>query len=447
LACSDSACAKEGVVGATALVGCQWGDEGKGKIVDVLSARVDAVARYQGGANAGHTVAIGDGTHVLHLLPTGILRAGVTCLLGNGMVIDPAALIAEIEAVRKLGIDVSGRLYVSPRAHVILPDHRAVERRREAQAASPIGTTLRGIGPAYETKAARIGLRVGDFLDASRLGARVEAIRGWARAAGCAESELVPISEVLSTLAAQAEAIVELIADVRRIALDVVARGGELLLEGAQGTLLDEDHGSYPFVTASSAAAGGVAPGLGIPPASISRVLGVTKAYSTRVGAGPFPTEFSEEVAEPFRRRAGEFGSTTGRPRRCGWLDGVLLKYAVEVNGLTGLIVTKLDVLDGFETLQVAVAYEGSEPRRASAAEDVMYDLERHFPVYERVSGWSESTSGTTRWSDLPAAARRYLNRIAEISGVPLAMVSTGQRRDEVIVVKEELLPGRSSRR
>jgi len=425
-------------VGVTALVGCQWGDEGKGKIVDILSEGARAVARYQGGANAGHTVVVGETTHVLHLLPVGILREGVHCLLGNGMVIDPQALLDELAMVEKGGARVEGRLLVSPAAHVITPFHKAVEKHRESTWSRPIGTTLRGIGPAYETKAARLGLRMGDLLRPETLRERLAGVYEWARATGCPGDDLPTVDEALRWLEGLRPRVAALVADVRGAATEVIAGGGELLLEGAQGVLLDQDHGTYPYVTSSNTSAGGATLGLGLAPTSLSRVIGVCKAYTTRVGEGPFPTEFVEdEAADAFRRHAGEFGATTGRPRRCGWLDGVLLRHACELNGVTALVVTKLDVLDGTETLRVATSYETDAAGRI----DPMGSLGSARPVYEEIAGWDGSTAGVTTWEALPVAARAYLDRIEAIAGVPVAMVSTGNRRDQVLVRRPELLP------
>lgn len=430
----------------SALIGCQWGDEGKGKIVDILSARVGLVARYQGGANAGHTVVIGEETYILHLLPVGILRPGVTCVLGNGMVIDLDSLEEELEAIHSCRIDTAGRLFISPRAHLVLSYHKAVEKQRELSASKPIGTTLRGIGPAYETKAARIGLRVGDLYRPQDLMARVESLHDWAATTGAPRDELASPRGLAASLAPHAEKLRPFVRDVRITVQEALSHGSELLLEGAQGTLLDLDHGTYPFVTSSSTSVGGTVSGLAIPPTSVTRAIGVTKAYTTRVGEGPFPTQFDEAFAEPFRTRAAEFGATTGRPRRCGWLDGVLLRYAAEVNGLTALVVTKLDVLDGMETLKIATSYASASGDSIDPNEvDVLAELDQCRPVYEELPGWTEPTTGATRVEDLPANARAYLKRVSEIAGVPIAMVSTGHRRDQIVVVNDELLPARAA--
>lgn len=432
----------------SALVGCQWGDEGKGKIVDILSERVAAVARFQGGANAGHTVVIGDETHILHLLPVGILRPGVRCLLGNGMVIDPDSLGEELRAVEAAGMDATGRLFVSARAHLVLPYHKAVEKHRESSSAKPIGTTLRGIGPAYETKAARIGLRVGDLYREEVLCERLASLHAWAAATGCAANELVEPDAHRDVLDAHAQALRPFVSNVRAHVQSAIDRGAELLLEGAQGTLLDLDHGTYPFVTSSSTSVGGTVAGLGIAPTKVTRAIGVTKAYTTRVGEGPFPTEFDDDLSTWFRPRAGEFGATTGRPRRCGWLDGVLLRYAAELNGLTALVVTKLDVLDGFETLRIATGYETLDGVSIDVNDvDVVADLGGCSPVYEELPGWTEPTTGARTWEALPANARAYLSRISEIAGVPIAMVSTGNRRDQIVLCREELLPAHAAAR
>ncbi len=426
----------------TALVGCQWGDEGKGKIVDILSAGADAVARYQGGANAGHTVVIGDDKHVLHLLPVGILREGVRCLLGNGMVIEPGALLEEIDAVESAGRRIGDRLSISPSAHLILPIHKAVERHRESAWSTRIGTTLRGIGPAYETKCARIGLRMGDLFDAARTRERVEAIRRWALESGCPDAEVPPLDETIAEVTRRFERIGPHVRELRAVTREILDGGGELLLEGAQGVLLDLDHGSYPFVTSSSTSSGGAALGIGLAPTRLDRVVGVAKAYTTRVGEGPFPTEFDEGPrTDAFRERAGEFGATTGRPRRCGWLDGELLRLACEVNGVTALVITKLDVLDGEETIRIATGYESV----AGGVDGWIGMLERAVPVYEEHPGWHASTAGVTEWDALPEAARRYVARIEEIAGVPVAMVSTGVRRDEFVVRHPSLLTARGT--
>ena len=432
---------KGSVVAVSALIGCQWGDEGKGKIVDVLSSDADVVARYQGGANAGHTVVIGDDTHVFHLLPVGVLRPNVVCLLGNGMVVDLDAFRSEVETVSQSGIETEGRLFLSPRAHVITPYHKAVDGHREAKGRRKIGTTLRGIGPAYETKAARIGIRVRNLFRPDRLLVDVAALQEWALAAGCGADELPELEDMVETLLGHAAAVRPFVRDVRKVAADSLARGGEVLIEGAQGALLDVDHGTYPYVTSSNTTAGGAAVGLGLAPNLLDRVIGVTKAYTTRVGEGPFPTEFDEEFAKPFRERAGEFGATTGRPRRCGWLDAKLLRDAVRLSGVSALVVTKLDILDGMETLRVATQYTYTDDDFGG---DWMGNLEECRPVYEDLPGWSESTAGATSWDRLPENAQRYLKRIEDIAKVPIAMVSTGTRRDEVIRLREDLLPVRS---
>jgi adenylosuccinate synthase len=433
---------KGSVVAVSALIGCQWGDEGKGKIVDVLSADVDVVARYQGGANAGHTVVIGDDTHVFHLLPVGVLRPSVVCLLGNGMVVDLDAFRSELDSVRQSGINAEGRLFLSPRAHVITPYHKAVDGLRETKGRRKIGTTLRGIGPAYETKAARIGIRVSNLFRPDRLLVDVAALEEWALAAGCTAEDLPNLESMVEKLLGHATAIRPYVRDARKVAMDALNRGGELLIEGAQGALLDIDHGTYPYVTSSNTTAGGAAVGLGLAPQLLDRVIGVTKAYTTRVGEGPFPTEFDEETAQPFRERAGEFGATTGRPRRCGWLDAKLLRDAVRLSGVTALVVTKLDILDGMENLRIATQYTDIGEDFGG---DWMGNLEDCRPVYEDLPGWTESTAGATSWDELPENAQRYLKRIEDITKVPIAMVSTGFRRDQIVRLREDLLPARTS--
>jgi len=416
------------------VVGAQWGDEGKGKIVDVLAERADVVVRYQGGANAGHTVDTGAGEFVLHQVPSGILHPRARCLIGNGVVLDPETLFAEIEAVTTRGIDLSGRLFVSDRAHLVLPLHKLLDQARERT--EKIGTTGRGIGPAYEDKAGRRGLRVGDLRNLTRarqhVRSRVDDVnRMLERMDVPARASREEHETLLERLAPR---LLPLTTDTGRMVHDALARGKAVLLEGAQGAQLDVDHGTYPFVTSSNTTAGGATIGAGVGPTAIDAVLGVVKAYTTRVGNGPLPTEARPEVADRIRTLGGEFGATTGRPRRCGWFDATVVQYAVRVNGLTDLAVTKLDVLDTFDEIPVAVGYRVDGEARDDLPADVE-TLGRVAPVYERLPGWGRTIGGARRLADLPAAARAYLDRLQDLAGAPVSYVSVGTRRDQIIEV------------
>lgn len=418
----------------TVIVGCQWGDEGKGKIVDVLAEGVDIVARYQGGANAGHTVHVGQEEFILHQIPSGILHPGKRCLLGNGVVLDVLQLFSEVDKLVKRGIDVDGRVGVSLRAHVILPYHRVLDRAVEDQAAEKIGTTGRGIGPAYEEKAGRRGIRVADLADEERLRGLVE--RGLERAqdrlAALGQKPDLELARAVDEALELRERLFALATETGLEIVEGLREGRRVLMEGAQGTALDLDHGTYPFVTSSNTTAAAAATGLGVGPTVIDSVIGVVKAYTTRVGNGPLPTGFEPEMDEHVRQLGGEFGATTGRPRRCGWFDGVLARYAARVNGLTGLAVTKLDVLDTLPEVAIATAYR--TPRgevKEFPAE--LASLEAAEPVYEMMPGWQAPTSGARSLSDLPPAARRYLDRVEEVMGAPIRMVSVGTRRDQII--------------
>ena len=425
-------------VRCVAVVGVQWGDEGKGKIVDVLSERADVVARYQGGANAGHTVRVGDEEFVQHLIPSGILYPDVRCLLGNGVVVDPWILDEEMEALRERGVELEGRLGVSSRAHLVLPHHRLLDGAMEARRGDDkIGTTGRGIGPAYRDKVARTGLRVGDLRDPRRTESVVRA--GCRTANGLLEGigadERVEADAVLERLEEVREGLLALATDVGREIRSELDDGGRVLLEGAQGSLLDVDHGTYPYVTSSTTTAGGAAAGVGLGPTRIDEVLGVVKAYTTRVGNGPFPTELEGREAERLRELGAEFGATTGRPRRPGWFDGPAVRFASGVNGLTGLAVTKLDVLDAFDELQVGVGYElDGEPLEGFP--DSAGELDRVRPVCETIAGWEGATDGCRAWSELPEGARAYLERLQELAGAPIRYVSVGSARSEIIPVE-----------
>ena len=414
------------------VVGAQWGDEGKGKLVDVIAERADWVVRYQGGANAGHTVHIGDVTVVLHQIPSGILQPGVRCAIGNGVVLDPDTLFQEIDELVQDGVDVEGRLYVSDRAHLVLPYHKLVDGASEAS--RKIGTTGRGIGPAYEDKVARRGVRVLDLRHPARLRQLVElgvAHASSQLAAGGAAAR-VTVDETMELLERLTPRLLPLAEDIS-LTLDRARRSGAaLLLEGAQGSLLDIDHGTYPFVTSSSTTAGGAATGAGIAPTSIDAVLGVVKAYTTRVGNGPLPTELEEPLATRMRELGNEFGATTGRPRRCGWFDAVVVRYARRVNGLTDLAVTKLDVLDTLDRIGLCTGYRIGGELHAEFPGDIG-ELEDVRPEYEWFDGWQRPTSEARRLEDLPATARAYLDRIEALVEAPITFVSVGTRRDQII--------------
>ena len=416
------------------VVGCQWGDEGKGKIVDVLAEDVDVVARYQGGANAGHTVHVGDQEFVLHQIPSGILHSGKRCLLGNGVVLDLVHFFEEYDALAQRGIELEGRLGVSRRAHLLLPYHRVLDRASEDHAREKIGTTGRGIGPAYEEKVGRRGIRVADATDAERFSGliRVGVERTVARLKSMGWEDDGTLEDQIRRSLALRDRLLELATDVGREVDELLSAGRRILLEGAQGTALDLDHGTYPFVTSSNTTAAGAAIGIGIGPTRIDSVLGVVKAYTTRVGNGPLPTEFGPEMDAHVRELGSEFGATTGRPRRCGWFDAVLARHAGRVNGLTGLAVTKLDVLDTLPEISVGTRYRmpGGETEHFPAD---THDLGKAQPVFETLPGWESSTSDARCLDDLPLNARRYLDRIEELIAAPIEMVSVGTRRSQVI--------------
>ena len=414
------------------VLGAQWGDEGKGKIVDLLTPHFSIVGRYQGGHNAGHTVYVNGTKFILRLIPSGILHAGVTCVIGNGVVIDPQALFAEIDELTKNGIDAGDRILISEKAHLILPYHRDLDLLSEARRGErKIGTTSRGIGPAYEDKIARRGIRVGDLNDPAGLEQNV-------RDNVTARNRLVQDNTmdwkaVLAQLLQHAERMRPMIRDVSVMLTQAMAAGQSILFEGAQGTLLDIDHGTYPYVTSSNASIGGVCTGLGIPPKAVGRVLGVVKAYTTRVGEGPFPTELSGEMGNRLRESGSEYGAVTGRPRRCGWFDAVAVRYAARINGLDGLALTKLDVLDGLERIDICTAYTCAGRTLTDFPSDVG-QLAACVPVYESMPGWSGPTAGVRTFEQLPEAARQYVARLEEVSGVRAAIVSTGSERNDTIL-------------
>ena len=415
------------------VVGAQWGDEGKGKLVDVIAERADWVVRYQGGANAGHTVHIGDNSFVLHQIPSGILHPGVRCAIGNGVVLDPDTLFDEVDELVRDGIDVEGRLYVSDRAHLVMPYHKIVDA--ESSASKAIGTTGRGIGPTYEDKVARRGVRVLDLRHPERLRQLVEAgaERANQQLSSFGSSRRIDVAEIMGRLGELGERLLPLAEDVGLMIHRALKSGAAVLLEGAQGSLLDVDHGTYPFVTSSNTTSGGAAIGAGIAPTAIDAVLGVVKAYTTRVGNGPLPTELTDEGEQQHMRKLGnEFGATTGRPRRCGWFDGVVVRYAARVNGLTDLAMTKLDVLDTYDRLAICTGYEVEGDVLTEFPGDLA-DLERLTPRYEWFEGWQRSTADARAMSDLPKQARKYLDRIEELVETRITYVSVGTRRDQII--------------
>ncbi|HZT37979.1 MAG TPA: adenylosuccinate synthase [Bryobacteraceae bacterium] len=418
------------------VLGAQWGDEGKGKVVDLFSDRFDIVARYQGGHNAGHTVFIGEKKYVLKLIPSGILRPGIQAVIGNGVVVDPAALLEEIETLESAGIQVRGNLFISNRAHVIFPFHRLVEKMSEARENRiPIGTTSRGIGPAYEDKVGRRGIRVADLLDRESFRVLFDTLAEDKRilAETFKIDEPIDYARIREDYERFADRMRPMVCDTARFLNESIAKGKSVLFEGAQGTMLDIDHGTYPFVTSSSAAAGGACTGTGVPPTRMDGILGVTKAYITRVGSGPFPSESLDEFGELIRRRGNEYGAVTGRPRRCGWFDVPLLKYTASVNGFDSLIMTKLDVLDELGEIPVCVAYrvDGKETTEMPATYRGMLAIE---PVYEKLPGWKASTQGIARYDALPRPAQRYLEFLEERTGVEIGCVSTGPERTQTIV-------------
>jgi adenylosuccinate synthase len=418
------------------IVGAQWGDEGKGKIVDLLSEKVQVVARYNGGHNAGHTVIAGGRKFVLHLLPSGILHNGILCVMGNGMVIDPWALEKEIAEVRGQGIAVDDNLVVSDRAHLILPHHRALEAlSEELRGARKIGTTQRGIGPAYEDKAARRGVRMGDLLRPAALPEKLqEARRVYEEVVkGAGRAPEVDWDGLADDLAGFGERLRPRIADVALVLHRQMKNGYSILFEGAQATLLDVDHGSYPYVTSSTATAGGAVAGLGVPPTRIDGILGIAKAYTTRVGAGPLPSEMDGALEDEVRERGHEYGASTGRPRRCGWFDAVVVRYAVRVNGIDSIGLTKLDVLDTQKEIRICTGYrhEGRVVEEFPADVAVLEGCE---PVYETIPGWESATAGVRDFTRLPDAARRYVDRVAELVGAEVGIVSTGPDRDDTVL-------------
>jgi adenylosuccinate synthase len=420
----------------TILVGAQWGDEGKGKIIDVLTSEVDVVARYQGGNNAGHTVIIDDAKYVLHLLPSGMLHEGKQCVIGNGVVIDPTALAAEIDELREKGIEIGDRLLISDRAHIVFPYHGALDASREAacRKENKIGTTKRGIGPAYGDKMSRVGLRIGDLRDPAFPQLLTERMNEVNRVLEAMGAEPLDTAKLITGICEAARVIEPFIGDSITFLGEAVRDGKSILFEGAQGTMLDIDFGTYPFVTSSNSTAGGACTGTGVPPNKIDRVLGVIKTYTTRVGEGPFPTELTDEVGELLAREGNEFGATTGRPRRCGWFDAVVARYSAMINGFDVWAMTKLDVLDKLETIKICVAYECDGERYETVPGNVRI-LARCTPVYEEMPGWQSPTGDITVYEDLPQAAKDYVERLVELTGVKLGILSVGAPRKSTLRV------------
>lgn len=427
-------------MGKTVVVlGTQWGDEGKGKIVDLLTEQAEAVVRFQGGHNAGHTLVIDGEKTVLHLIPSGILRGGVVCYIGNGVVLSPQALLKEMRQFEESGVPVRERLKLSPACPLILPYHIALDQARElARGEAKIGTTGRGIGPAYEDKVARRGLRVADLLHPERFAKKLKEVMEYHNFVLQHYYKVEPVDyqAVLDETMAMARELVPMVDRVPDRLHEHYEKGNHILFEGAQGSLLDIDHGTYPFVTSSNTTAGGTSTGSGFGPLYLDYVLGITKAYTTRVGSGPFPTELDDENGRHLAKKGHEFGATTGRPRRCGWFDAVALKQAIQINSVTGLCLTKLDVLDGLETIRICVGYRNAEGESITTPVDVE-EYEALEPVYEEVPGWTESTFGVKSVEALPANARAYIKRLEEVTGAPIDIISTGPDRVETIILRQ----------
>jgi len=421
------------------VIGTQWGDEGKGKIVDLLTEEVSAVVRFQGGHNAGHTLVIDGEKTVLHVIPSGILRPGVQCVIGNGVVLEPNALLKEVVELEARGVPVRERLRISPACPLILPHHVQLDlAREEARGNQKIGTTGRGIGPAYEDKAARRGLRIGDMFYWQEFASKLDEVMEYHNfmLTSYYKKPAVDFQATLDQCAEVAEQIKPMVSDVVSLLHGLREAGDNILFEGAQGALLDIDLGTYPFVTSSNTTAGGTAVGSGFGPTYLDYVLGITKAYATRVGSGPFPTELFDDIGQRLAERGHEFGSTTGRPRRCGWFDAVALRQAVQINSISGLCLTKLDVLDGLETIRICVGYEDPDGAVGSARFGSEYYAAVQ-PVYEEMPGWQESTVGASSLDALPAGARAYIARVEEVVGAPIDIISTGPDRSETIVLND----------
>ena len=425
------------------VIGTQWGDEGKGKVVDWLTDHARGVVRFQGGHNAGHTLVIGGKKTVLHLIPSGILRDNIACYIGNGVVVSPQALLEEIDMLEQAGIDVRSRLHISEACPLILPCHTALDKAREvARGSNKIGTTGRGIGPAYEDKAARRAVRLQDLFHRERLAAKLGEMLDYHNFVlkHYFHAPIVDYQETMDEVLSMAERLKPMIADVPQRLFEANKAGHNLLFEGAQGTLLDIDHGTYPFVTSSNCIAGAATTGSGVGPQMLHYVLGITKAYTTRVGSGPFPTELDDDIGKYLAKRGNEFGATTGRPRRCGWFDAAALKRSIQINGVSGLCVTKLDVLDGVETLQIGIGYKLRGTNGNTVTSNILPvgadELALCEPVYEEMPGWKENTSGINQFEKLPKAAQNYLKRMEQVCEVPVDIISTGPDRAETIVLR-----------
>ncbi len=424
------------------VVGTQWGDEGKGKVVDILTPHVNVVVRYQGGNNAGHTVVVGREKYVLHSIPSGILHAGCRCVIGCGVVVDPGSLIEEMESLVRRGVRFDGNLFISKNAHLIMPYHPALDLASEAKLGSRrIGTTGKGVGPAYIDKAARVGIRMADLLDVQLFREKLErnVTQKNRLLREIYDAQTFTVDEILNPYLRYAGWLAPYITDTALLLARWIESGYSVLFEGAQGTMLDVDHGTYPFITSSSTTSGGAATGTGVPPTRIQGILGVAKAYTTRVGSGPLPTEMTGQISEDIRARGNEYGATTGRPRRCGWFDAMVLRYAVRINGLDTVALTKLDVLDQCETVKICTGYRYKGELLTDFPEEEVV-LDGAEPVYEDVSGWLSPTSRAKNEADLPAKARRYLERLEELIGVPFCMISTGAQRDETILCEDSPL-------
>ncbi len=419
------------------VIGAQWGDEGKGKIVDLLSDKADFVVRYQGGANAGHTLKFDDKKVVLHLIPSGIFNGDADCVIGNGVVIDPIALVKEIEGVKEMGFSLNGRFFISQTAHVILPYHKLLDQLKEKRrGGDAIGTTGRGIGPAYVSKVSRVGIRMVDLLDRDVLRKKIDQnIKDINFALeNLYKEDTLSVDKLMEELQPSIDVLSPFICNTTNLLHEGLEAEKSVLLEGAQGCLLDVDHGTYPYVTSSSPTSGGACTGSGVPPTALTHVMGITKAYCTRVGNGPFPTELLGETGEELRKKGHEFGATTGRPRRCGWLDLVALKYACRINGINELTLTKMDVMDGFDEIKVCTGYKINDGEETKVFPLCLDEIENVEPVYTSMPGWDKDISGMTEWEQLPEAAIKYIDFIEDYLGVKFTIISTGPKRSETIV-------------
>jgi len=421
-----------------AVLGTQWGDEGKGKIVDFLAEKADIVARFQGGANAGHTVVFGEEQFILHLLPSGALHLGKVCVIGNGVVVDLEQLFQEVEELKTRGYDLTGRLFISGKANLVLPYHKMIDRLSDSgRGGEALGTTSRGIGPAYVDKVNRLGIRVSDIFDRGTLERKLNLTLSFKEdfADSSEEKKAFDRDYLLDSLLSYRDRLTPLVCDTSILLLEAIEEKKDILFEGAQGTLLDVDFGTYPYTTSSNTSVGGIFTGLGIPPAALHETIGIAKAYNTRVGNGPFPTEETGEIGTRLRERGNEFGATTGRPRRCGWLDLVALKYTTRINGLTKIALTKLDVLDEFPEIKVCTSYQVND-RRADRFPDDLRGWENCKPLYQSLPGWQSQTSGLTSWEELPQKAKAHVSFIEDFVGVKVGLISTGVARRQIIYRK-----------